>query len=88
MDKRNASSVREQGENLRAVMAKLARLNLWYGMLHNTQGKYSCQRFVVRKTSIRKKSVAIIQCVPLAGSPGKCWFTKGTKVQYICMSYL
>jgi hypothetical protein len=29
-----------------------------------------------------------IQCVPLAGSPGKCWFTKRTKVQYICMSYL
>jgi hypothetical protein len=24
-----------------------------------------------------------IQCVPLAGSPGKCWFTKRTKVQYI-----
>jgi hypothetical protein len=29
-----------------------------------------------------------IQCVPLAGRPGKCWFTKRTKVQYICMSYL
>jgi hypothetical protein len=29
-----------------------------------------------------------IQCVPLAGSPGKWWFTKRTKVQYICMSYL
>jgi hypothetical protein len=30
----------------------------------------------------------IIQCVPLAGSPGKYWFTKRTKVEYICMSYL
>jgi hypothetical protein len=30
----------------------------------------------------------IIQCVSLAGSPGKCWFTKRTKVQYICMSCL
>jgi hypothetical protein len=30
----------------------------------------------------------IIQCVPLASSPGKCWCTKRTKVQYICMSYL
>jgi hypothetical protein len=29
-----------------------------------------------------------VQCVPLAGSPGKCWFTKRTKVQYICISYL
>jgi hypothetical protein len=29
-----------------------------------------------------------IQCVPLAGSPGKFWFTKGTKVQYIWMSCL
>jgi hypothetical protein len=29
-----------------------------------------------------------VQCVSLAGSPGKCWFTKGTKVQYTCMSYL
>jgi hypothetical protein len=35
-----------------------------------------------------------IQCVSLAGSPGKYWFTKRTKVQYICtlvyicMSYL
>jgi hypothetical protein len=29
-----------------------------------------------------------LQCVPLVVSPGKCWFTKRTKVQYICMSYL
>jgi hypothetical protein len=29
-------------------------------------------------------SWSIVQCVPLAGSPGKCWFTKRTKVQYIC----
>jgi hypothetical protein len=27
----------------------------------------------------------VIQCVPLAGSPGKCWFTERTKVQYICI---
>jgi hypothetical protein len=32
--------------------------------------------------------VADIQCVPLVGSPWKCWFTQRTKVQYICMSYL
>jgi hypothetical protein len=25
----------------------------------------------------------LIQCVPLAGSPGKCWFTKRTKVHVI-----
>jgi hypothetical protein len=37
--------------------------------------------------SINSSSL-IVQCVPLAGSPGKCWFTKRTKVQYICMSYL
>jgi hypothetical protein len=30
----------------------------------------------------------LLQCVPLTGSPGKCWFTKRTKVQYICKSYL
>jgi hypothetical protein len=28
----------------------------------------------------------IIQCVPLAGSPGKCWFTKRKKVRYLFMS--
>jgi hypothetical protein len=28
------------------------------------------------------------QCVPLAGSPGKCWFTKRREVQYIYFSYL
>jgi hypothetical protein len=30
----------------------------------------------------------VMQCVRLAGSPGKCWFKKRTKVQYICMPYL
>jgi hypothetical protein len=34
-----------------------------------------------------KKTICLyivhIQCVPLAGSLGKCWFTKGAKVQYI-----
>jgi hypothetical protein len=36
----------------------------------------------------QQRNNSIIQCVPLEGSPGKCWFTKRTKVQYICMSYL
>jgi hypothetical protein len=27
----------------------------------------------------------LIQCVPLAGSPGKFWLKKRTKVQYICI---
>jgi hypothetical protein len=35
-----------------------------------------------------QKAESLVQCIPLAGSPGKCWFTKRTKVQYICMSYL
>jgi hypothetical protein len=30
-------------------------------------------------------STCFIQCVPLAGSPRKYWFTKRTKVQYICI---
>jgi hypothetical protein len=33
-------------------------------------------------------SMELVQCVPLDGSPRKCWCTKRTKVQYICMSYL
>jgi hypothetical protein len=32
--------------------------------------------------------LSLIQYVPLEGSPGKCWFTNRTKVQYSCMSYL
>jgi hypothetical protein len=35
--------------------------------------------------SDRKLIRFVIQCVPLAGSPGKCWFTKRTKGQYICI---
>jgi hypothetical protein len=34
-------------------------------------------------------AVVVVQCVPLAGSPGKMLvYKKKTKVQYICMSYL
>jgi hypothetical protein len=43
--------------------------------------KWKCSLYWTRRSPAQN-----IQCVSLAGSPGKCLFTKRTKVQYICMS--
>jgi hypothetical protein len=53
--------------------------NCWQHWHHNIQHTHS---------RLHTGATIIIQCVPLAGSPRKCWFTKRTKVQYICISYL
>jgi hypothetical protein len=52
-----------------------ARISVGKPTNYNTHAYDPCKR-------------SLIQWVPLASSPGKCWFTKRTKVQYICMPYL
>jgi hypothetical protein len=52
---------------------------------HYADWATTIQYFDVPHSELLAASLNKLQCVPLAGSPGKCWFTKITKVQYICI---
>jgi hypothetical protein len=62
---------------------------IFYCCIYYVCDVYVHNLYVVRYYNIVDiYNMYVIQCVSLKGSPGKCWFTKRTKVQYICMSYL